>query len=77
MAKLDSMPTYPITLIANGIPTPFVINKTKDGKFQIARVLKGGDASEADFEVLFTGLDQKSAKDFWLERVREEMPGLL
>jgi hypothetical protein len=77
MPKLDSMPTYPITLVAKGIPTPFVINKTNDGKFQIARILKGGGANEADFDVLFTGADQQSAKDFWLEQVRKEMPGLL
>lgn len=77
MAKLDSAPGFPSTLVAKGIPSGFVLNKTKDAKFQIARILQGGGASEADFEVLFEGTDQRSATEFWLEQVRKEKPGLL
>lgn len=75
--KLDSVPPYPTNLVANGIPTNHVMNRTPAGEYQIARVLQGGGANEADFEILFSSQSLEAAKDFWREHVEREFPGLL
>lgn len=75
--KLDSVPPFPSNLVADGIPTNMVMNKTKGGRYQIARVLKGGGADESDFDVLFTGQTQEEAREFWLAQVDKDFPGLL
>ena len=76
MAKLDSVPLFPKSLLfKGGMPTGHYM-KTPDGKFQVARVVKGGGASEADYEVLFTGPDEKSARDFLDDLVRKGLNGL-
>ncbi len=77
MAKLNSVPLYPISLPAGGVPTNLVLNKTPDGRFQIARVLKPGGPQEGDFEVLFTGEDEPSAREFARNQVRKDSPDLL
>lgn len=64
MAKLDSVPLFPINLSANGVPTNLVLNKTPGGKFQIARVLQPGGPLEGEFDVLYTGDDETSAREF-------------
>jgi len=76
MAKLESVPPFPSNISANGIPTNFVRNVTPDGKHQIARVLKGGGANEADFEILFTGTQQVS-EQFLHQLIEKEFPGLM
>jgi hypothetical protein len=71
MAKLNSVPLYPISLhvVAN-----LCKNKTPDGKFQIARVLKPGGPLEGEFEVLFEG-DEPSADAFARQLIGKEYPG--
>ena len=54
MVKLSSQPLYPINLYdGNGNPANMVLNKTPEGKFQIARVLKPGLPTEGEFEVIY------------------------
>ncbi len=74
--KLESKATYPVHKTANGIPTNMVLNQTPAGMFQIARVLRGGGADEADFEVLFEGT-REDCENFWREQVRKGFPGLI
>jgi hypothetical protein len=54
MAKLQSQPLYPITLYDHqGIPINMCLNKTPEGKFEIAKVLKPGLPTEGEFEVIY------------------------
>ena len=64
MAKLDSVPLYPVNLIADGLPTNLCLNKRPDGKFEIARVLKPGSPQEGEFEVLGQFENEQSAREF-------------
>ena len=64
--KLSSEPPYPSQVIANGIPTNFVRNKTPEGIFQIARV-----RGERDHELLFEG-SQGQCEHYLLEAVEKE-----
>jgi hypothetical protein len=75
MAKLKSVPLYPIGLNAGGIPVSLCKNKTPEGKFQIARVLQPGGPLEAEFEVLYEG-DGPGADEFARQLVDKEYPGL-
>jgi hypothetical protein len=68
MAKLNSVPLYPINLSAGGIPVNLCKNKTPEGKFQIARVLKPGGPQEGEFEVLYEG-DESGADAFARQQV--------
>jgi len=52
MAKLNSAPLYPVNLSGGRIPVNLLLNKTPEGKFQIARVNKPGGPQEGDFDVL-------------------------
>ena len=63
MAKLNSAPLYPVNLSGGGIPANLVLNKTPEGKFQIARVNKLGGPQEGDFDVLKEFQDEHSARD--------------
>jgi hypothetical protein len=76
--KLDSAPLFPTSLVGpQGIPTNLVLNKTSDGQYQVARVLKPGGPKEGEFEVLFTSLSVQECKDFARAQVGKDMPGLL
>jgi hypothetical protein len=75
MAKLNSLPLYPVTLTGGGIPVNLCKNKTPDGTFQIARVLKPGGPLEGDFKILYEG-DEAGADAFARQQVDSEYPGL-
>ena len=77
MAKLSSAPLYPVNLLVGGIPANLCKNKTPDGKFQIARVLKPGGPQEGDFEVLWEGNSESEAEEFARIEAEKEFPGLL
>jgi len=65
MAKLRSQPLYPETLVDNqGIPINMCLNKTPEGKFQIAKVLKPGKPDEGEFEVIWEGDHELYARAF-------------
>ena len=74
--KLQSVPLYPISRFAKGIPTNLITNLTPEGKYQIARVLKPGGPTDGDFEILFEGSAQE-CEDFLRQQVEKEFPGLL
>jgi hypothetical protein len=76
MPKLNAAPLYPITLTASGIPMNLCKNKTPEGVFQIARVLKPGGPQEGEFEVLYEG-DEAGADAFARELAAKENPGLV
>jgi hypothetical protein len=63
MAKLNSVPLYPVNLSGSGIPVNLVLNKTPEGKFQIAKVLKPGGPQEGDFQVLKEFDDELAARE--------------
>lgn len=77
MAKLESTPLYPVNLSVGGIPVNLVKNRTPQGKFQIARVLKPGGAEEAEVQVLWEGENEGEADAFARAQVERESPGLL
>lgn len=77
MAKLKSVPLYPVNLSAGGIPTNLVKNRTPDGKFQIARVLKPGGPQEGEFEVLWESDSESEAESFARTQVEKDSPGML
>lgn len=77
MAKLQSMPPYPVNLVVGGIPANLSKNRTPEGKFQIARVLKPGGPQEAEFEVLWEGDSEHEAEEFARHEAEKEFPGLL
>ena len=58
MAKLRSVPLYPTGLVTKNPGANLILNKTPEGDFQIARVLKPGGPQEGEFEVLYTGDEQ-------------------
>lgn len=76
MTKLNSVPLYPITLTAGGMPVNLCKNKTAEGKFQIARVLKPGGPQEGEFEVLYEG-DESGADAFAHQQIDKEYPRLV
>ena len=77
MAKLTSAPLYPVTLTGGGIPINLVLNKTPEGKFQIAKVNKPGGPQEGDFDVLQEFEDEYSAREYARSRVHQDFPGLI
>jgi hypothetical protein len=77
MAKRKSQPLYPINISANGIPANLCKNKTPDGKFQIARVLKPGGPQEGEFEVLWEGDNEWQADAFSTEQIKKDYPDLI
>lgn len=77
MAKLSSAPLYPVNLTGGGIPVNLVLNKTPEGKFQIAKVNKPGGPQEADFDVLGEFPDEHSAREYARAQVEKDFPGLL
>jgi hypothetical protein len=77
MSKLDSAPLYPVTLSVGGVPANLCKNKTPDGKFQIARVLKPGGPQEGEFDVLWEGYDESEAEEFARMEAEKNFPGLL
>lgn len=77
MAKLNSMPLYPVNLSAGGIPVNLCKNKTPDGRFQIARVLKPGGPHEGEFEILWEGTSESEAEEFARLEAERSFPGLL
>jgi hypothetical protein len=77
MAKLQSAPLYPVNLSVGGIPANLCKNKTPEGKFQIAKVLKPGGPQEGDFEVIWEGYSEMEAEDFARREAEKVFPGLL
>jgi hypothetical protein len=77
MAKLESIPLYPVNLSVGGVPVNLVKNKTPHGTFQIARVLKAGGPREADFAILWEGESESQADAFARTQVERDSPGLL
>lgn len=77
MAKLNASPLYPTNLSANGIPVNLCKNRTPEGKFQIARVLKPGGPQEGEFEVLWEGDDEYAADAFSTRQIEKDFPGLM
>lgn len=77
MAKLKSAPLYPVTLTGGGIPVNLVLNKTPEGKFQIAKVNKPGGPQEGDFDVLKEFQDESSAREYARSQVQKDFPGLI
>jgi hypothetical protein len=75
MAKLSSVPLFPVTLTA-GRPVNLCLNKTPEGRFQIAKVLKPGGPQDGEFEVLYEGEDEAAARDFASEWTDQNFPGL-
>ena len=73
---LDSVPLWPQSFSANGIPTNFVLNQTPDGQFQVARVLLSGGPKEGDFEILFSSQSREECMSFLREQVEKDFPGL-
>jgi len=68
---------YPVNLSVGGIPANLVKNRTPDGRFQIAKVLKPGGPREGDFEVLWEGDSETEAEAFARTQVERDFPGLL
>jgi hypothetical protein len=77
MAKLRSVPLYPVTLSVGGLPANLCKNKTPEGKFQIARVLKPGGPHEGEFEILWEGDREDEAEAFARIQAEKEFPGLV
>ncbi len=77
MAKLESSPLYPVNLSVGGIPVNLVKNRTPQGRFQIAKVLKPGGPHEGDFVVLWEGDSEGEAEAFARTQVERDSPGLL
>jgi hypothetical protein len=77
MAKLDSVPLYPVNLSAGGVPLNLCKNKTPDGKFQIARILRPGGPREGEFEILWEGDSESEAEQFARMEAERSHPGLL
>jgi hypothetical protein len=77
VGKLSSVPLYPVTLSVRGVPADLCKNKTPDGKFQIARVLKPGGPQEGEFEVLWEGDNEFEGEEFARMEAEKEFPGLL
>jgi hypothetical protein len=77
MAKLRSVPLFPITLGGGGIPVNLCLNKRPEGKFQIAKVLKPGGPQEGEFELLKEFDDEYSAREYARSQVRKDFPGLI
>lgn len=75
LMKLQSVPPYPSNISANGVPTNLVWNVTPGGKFQIARVLKGGGA-ESDHEILCEG-SKEQCEAFLHQQIEKDFPGLM
>lgn len=63
MTTLRSVPLFPINLVAGGLVN-LVLNKTPEGKYEIARVLKPGGPLEGDSHVLGEFDDEDSARNF-------------
>lgn len=76
ISKLNSVPLYPISLAAAGYPTNLVLNKTPEGLFQIARVIKPGGPNEGEFEVLYDCQDEASAREYARTKVAQQSPDL-
>jgi len=76
MAKLRSVSLYPVNLSIGGIPANLCKNKTPEGKFQVARVLKPGGPQEGEFEVLWEGDSEDQADDFARREAEKEFPDL-
>ena len=77
MAKLRSAPLYPVNLSVGGIPANLCKNKTPEGKFQIARVIKPGGPQEGEFEVLWEGDSEAEAENFARREAEKSFPGLV
>jgi len=77
MAKLESSSLYPVNLSVGGIPVNLVKNRTPQGKFQIARVLRPGGSQEADVVILWEGDSEGEAETFARAQVEQDSPGLL
>lgn len=77
MAKLNSVPLYPVNLSAGGVPLNLCKNKTPDGKFQIARVLRPGSPQEGEFEILWEGDSESEAEQFARMEAERAHPGVL
>lgn len=77
MVKLRSVPLYPVTLSVGGVPANLCKNKTPEGKFQIARVLRPGGPQEGEFEVLWEGNSEDEAEAFARIQAEKEFPGLV
>jgi hypothetical protein len=77
MSKLRSVPLYPVNLSVGGVPANLSKNKTPEGKFQIAKVLKPGGPQEGEFEVLWEGDSESEAEEFARIEVERTFPGLL
>jgi hypothetical protein len=77
MGKLRSVPLYPVSLSVGGIPANLCKNKTPEGKFQIAKVLKPGGPQEGEFEILWEGDSEAEAESFARMEAEKEFPGLV
>jgi hypothetical protein len=77
MAKLSSAPLYPVNLSVGGIPANLVKNRTPEGKFQIAKVLKSGGPRKGEFELLWEGESEEEAEAFARTQAEKEFPGIL
>jgi hypothetical protein len=74
---LRSAPLYPVNLSIGGVPANLCKNKTPEGRFQIAKVLKAGSPQEGDFEILWEGTNESEAEEFARLEVERSFPGLL
>ena len=74
--KLDSAPLWPHAFNASGIPTNLLLNKTLDGEYQVARVLKPGGPTEGDFEILHRSQSEEECLTFLRAQVKKDFPGL-
>jgi hypothetical protein len=77
MAKLNSTPGYPTNILANGIPVNLCMNRTPEGKYQIAKVLQPGGPQEGEFEVLWEGDSEYEADAFSTQQIEKDFPGLM
>jgi hypothetical protein len=77
VVKLNSTPGFPTNLTANGIPVNMCMNRTPEGKLQIAKVLKPGGPQEGEFEILWEGDTQWEADAFFRQQVEKDFPGLM
>lgn len=75
MAKFRSAPLYPVTLSLGGVPANLCKNRTPEGKFQIAKILKPGGPQEGEFEVLWEGDSEDEAENFARREAEKEFPG--
>ena len=48
----------------NGVPINLCLNKTPEGKFQIAKILRPGKPDEGEFEVIWEGDSELYARAF-------------